>query len=218
MPFTETRAEGLLITRARQYNALVALMFGGRRGALDRRLAAATGAAPGERVVDIGCGPGHLARRLAARVAPDGDVLGIDPSPGMMRYARRRARAVPGIRFQQGEAQSLDLPAASRDVITSTFALHHIAADAREAALREMYRVLRPGGRLLLADAFPTGRVTPRVVAAMARMSRHAHDGDAPVDTDVRQYTDVLETAGFKDLVFTDLPPWTRCVTAVKPR
>lgn len=65
-------------------------------------------------------------------------------------YARRRA--LPAMTFTVGVAQGLDLPDSSFDVVTCTLAMHHIPARQRAAAVGEMYRVTRPGGRLLIAD------------------------------------------------------------------
>lgn len=223
---------GLLITWVHGYNLLVALIFGGRRGALNSTLAAASGARPGDRALDIGCGPGRFAGRLATAVGPKGEVVGVDPSEPMIAYAARHAGRRANCRFEIGQAQALTLPDAAFDVVTSTFAMHHIPEDAREAALGEMHRVLRPGGRLMIADALPTGRVTRGLTRTMARLmpgGRHAGDGHAghgdghhhgtdPMSAaDVRQYADAIRRAGFDTPRFTDAPPWTRYLTATKP-
>jgi len=120
------------------------------------RIAALSGAAPGDRVLDIGCSGGYLARLLAAAVTPGGQVTGIDPSGPAIRYASRRA---PGnCSFTVGVAQDLGLPDRSFDVVTSTLAVHHIPGAARPEGFSEMYRVLRPGGRLLVAEALNYGK------------------------------------------------------------
>lgn len=219
MPFIQTRDEGLLITGARRYEAMLVVLFGGRRGALDRRLARASGVMPGERVMDVGCGPGRLTRRLAAQTGPQGEVTGVDPSPPMLELARRRARTLTNCRFVSGTAQNLPAHDGSLDVVVSSFALHHVPEDVRAGAFAEMARVLRPGGRLLIADACPTGRVTPAIARAMAHAPVARRRGPAgPMrETDVRRYADDLRTAGFARLTFTDAPPWTRYVTAVRP-
>ncbi|WP_280265793.1 class I SAM-dependent methyltransferase [Nocardia wallacei] len=220
-PVTVPDEAGLLITSPRRYNALNALIFGGGHRRLMADLAAASGAGPGDRVLDIGSGPGKLAAALAARVGPGG-VLGVDPSGPMVDFARAH---VPDCRFEIGVAQSLPVGAAEIDVVTCTFVMHHVAAGQREAALAEMWRVLRPGGRLLLADAHPSGLMRA-VAGVMGRISRrHAPSGvESPAaqrnpfaEVDVRRYADTLRTIGFEPPEFTVSRHATGFLTTHKP-
>jgi len=100
----------------------------------------------GQRVLDVACGTGVLARTVATRVGASGAVLGLDANPAMLAVARRLDK---GIAWIDGRAEALPLPAASVDAVVSQFGLMFF--DDRVAALREMHRVLRPGGRLAVA-------------------------------------------------------------------
>lgn len=100
----------------------------------------------GERVLDVACGTGALARAAAKRVAPGGQVIGLDPSDGMLAVAARRA---PQIEWRKGVAESLPFPDGSMEAVVSQFGLMFFSD--RVGALREMLRVLRPGGRLAVA-------------------------------------------------------------------
>jgi len=102
--------------------------------------------ASGQRVLDVGCGTGALTVAAAARVAPAGAVLGLDASPEMLAVARRRH---PQIEWHDARAESLPFADAAFDAVVSQFALMFF--DDRVVALREMQRVLRPGGRLAVA-------------------------------------------------------------------
>jgi SAM-dependent methyltransferase len=110
------------------------------------KLADIAGIGSGDRVLDVGCGTGVLAREAAARVGPAGRVTGLDLNEGMLAVARRLR---PDIDWRQGDA--LDLPFADEafDVVASQFALMFFPD--RVGALREMWRVLAPGGRLAVA-------------------------------------------------------------------
>jgi SAM-dependent methyltransferase len=101
-------------------------------------------------VCDLGCGPGHVARYLHDR---DVSVLGIDLSAGMIEQARRLN---PGIEFRQGDLKALDVPDKAWAGIVAFYSIIHVPRDQVVAALRELRRVLRPGGLLLLA--FHVGR------------------------------------------------------------
>jgi ubiquinone/menaquinone biosynthesis C-methylase UbiE len=126
------------------------IMFAGRRGRVYDQLVSLSGVQPGDSVLDVGSSSGYLARRLAAVAGPSGRVVGVDPAEPAIAYARRHAP--PGLTFTVGIAQDLSLPDSSFDVVTCTLAMHHIPARQRPAAFAEMYRVTRPGGRLLAAD------------------------------------------------------------------
>ncbi len=102
---------------------------------------------PGERVLDVGSGPGMLAAEMAAEVAPGGRVVGVDPSESMLALARGQTDAAE---FVAGGALELPVPDASFDVVVSTQVLEYVEDVA--AALAEARRVLRPGGRLLVLD------------------------------------------------------------------
>ena len=97
------------------------------------------------RVCDLGCGPGHLARYLHDRGA---DALGIDLSPGMVEQARLMN---PGIEYTQGDMRALDLPDGSLAGIAAFYSIIHIPRDQVADVLKELRRVLQPGGLLLLA-------------------------------------------------------------------
>lgn len=214
---------GILITKPRGYLALKSALLLGRVRDLNARLVELTGAVAGEHAVDIGCGPGQLVRALADRVGPDGRVFGIDPSREMIDYATGRIRAA-NCCFEVGAAQSLTLPDASVDMVTSTFVMHHIPQSQRTAALGQMFRVLRPGGRLLLADTHPTGKVLPVAVRLMSRFAArrtddpHApgHQADPMAAVDIRRYRAALRAAGFGTVDFTAIPPTTGVLVATK--
>ncbi|MEV6320331.1 class I SAM-dependent methyltransferase [Nocardia sp. NPDC051787] len=210
---------GVLLTQPRRYRAFKAAFLLGRAGRLNARLVELSSPASGAEVVDIGCGPGDLARVLA-RTA--GQVTGVDPSPRMIDYAIARSRYLTNCRFELGTAQSLPLPDASADLVTSTFAMHHIPAAHRSRAVEQMFRVLRPGGRLLLADTHPTGPVLSTAVRVMARFAAHrthdaANDHDDPLASiDIRRYRDALRASGFEDVKFIAVRA-TGVLLATKP-
>src|SRR5580693_9375242 len=158
---------GITLRAFRLNTAINHIMFTGRRGRVYDRLVVLSGVRPGDSVLDVGSSSGYLASRLAA-AGPSVRVTGVDPSEPAIAYARRHAR--PGMAFTVGVAQDLALPDESFDVVTCTLAMHHIPARQRQAAFAEMYRVTRPGGRVLTADMAPLlhlgGRRAPQATAA----------------------------------------------------
>lgn len=110
------------------------------------RVADAARLRPGDRVLDVACGTGVLSREAAGRVAPSGTVTGLDLSLGMLAVA---ARLSPALRWQAGNAAELPFPDRCFDAVVSQFGLMFFPDPA--AALREMMRVLVPGGRLAVA-------------------------------------------------------------------
>lgn len=100
----------------------------------------------GQRVLDVACGTGALTVAVADRVSPGGAVLGLDASPEMLAVARRKHSH---IEWHEGRAESLPFGDSSFDAVVSQFGLMFF--EDRVAALREMQRVLRPGGRLAVA-------------------------------------------------------------------
>lgn len=195
--------QGETIERVRWYEIVSTIAFGGRRHRVYTRIAALSGARPGDRVLDVGCSGGYLARLLAAPVTPGGQVTGVDPSPPAITYARRRAPE--NCSFTVGVAQDLRLPDGSFDVVTSTLALHHVPEPERPAALAEMYRVLRPGGLLLVADFRPSGR----------RLTLH-RGGHAMRHSHPALIEELATAAGFRVEARGDLP-LLRYVKAVRP-
>jgi ubiquinone/menaquinone biosynthesis C-methylase UbiE len=122
-----------------------------------------------DRVLDVGTGTGLIPFALATSSEPPASILGIDLSAGMIDTARRRLRDElhddPRVRFERMDAEQLELPDESFDVVLSGFALTHVPRP--ELALNEIFRVLRPGGRLGIA-------LGSRPPAASAAQLRHA--------------------------------------------
>jgi ubiquinone/menaquinone biosynthesis C-methylase UbiE len=120
-------------------------------------------------LLDIGCGPGHLALAIA-RKYPCLKIIGIDNSQEMLQLAlKNRASLEPGapVQFQEADVRQLPLPADSTEFAISTLSLHHWSNPDR--ALAEIYRVLRPGGQLLIFDL---RRDTPRILFYIFRFGQ----------------------------------------------
>jgi SAM-dependent methyltransferase len=168
------------------------------------QLVAQAGIEPAATVLEIGCGTGNVLA-LAARVAPGATVIGLDPDPEALAIAGRKAqRAGVGFRLDRGYADRLPYADASVDRVLSSFMLHHLSPPEQQAALREVHRVLVPGGRLHLLD-FAGGHPTPPLVLRlMQRRRSHAHGhGHGPLGTPTHGTGDPARTlveAGFTDV------------------
>lgn len=109
-------------------------------------LADAAGVKPGDRVLDVACGTGAASLAAAEKVGASGHVVGLDANPEMLEVARRKACPIEWI---DGKAEALPFPAASFDAVVSQFGFMFF--DDKSGALKEMMRVLRPGGGLAVA-------------------------------------------------------------------
>jgi SAM-dependent methyltransferase len=125
-------------------------------------------AGPGERLLDVACGTGVVARTAAARVAPDGMVTGVDLNQAMLAVARRIA---PGIDWRQGDVAALPFGDGSFDVVTCQAAIFFFPDPA--GALVEMARVARPGGRVVV-QSFSSLQAQPAYGPWVDMVGRHA--------------------------------------------
>jgi ubiquinone/menaquinone biosynthesis C-methylase UbiE len=107
-------------------------------------------AQPGERILDAGCGPGFYVSELLERVGSEGSVTGVDESPEMLGVAAGRCEGHPNVSFGEGDITALPVEDGSFDRALSVQVLEYVP-DTR-AALRELHRALRPGGRVLIWD------------------------------------------------------------------
>jgi len=135
------------------------------------------GVAPGERVLDVGCGSGAVTRTLAGRVMPGGRAVGMDTSPALLEVARELADEAglsAAIEWKEGDCRAIPFPDASFNAVVAATTLSHVPDAGR--ALSEMVRVTRPGGRIGVFDldgdltlfAHPDRGVTRRIVAAFS--------------------------------------------------
>ncbi len=196
-------SSGGLIRRARMYEYFSAVGFGGFRRRVFDGLVALTAAEPGDEVLDIGCGTGYFSRRTARVVLPGGRVVGIDPSEPVIDYARRVSP--PHCSFRLASAEDLPLADASFDLVISSLAVHHIPPGQRPLALREAFRVLRPGGRLF-ADFRPPHNHLVGVLSGHAVQHNPIHELDG-----------LITAAGFEITASGDRRPLLHYVRAARP-
>jgi arsenite methyltransferase len=136
---------------------------------------------PGERIADLGCGPGFMTRELALAVGPSGRVHGLDLSAPMLALARARCAGLPAVELAEGDMAAVGLPDGSLDAAVALQSLEYVPEVAR--AVAEVARLLRPGGRAVVLDTdFGSvvwhGRDQARVDRILAAYDAHvAHRG-----------------------------------------
>jgi ubiquinone/menaquinone biosynthesis C-methylase UbiE len=189
------------------------------------RVADAAGLAPGQAVLDVACGTGVLAREAQRRVAPRGPVSGLDRNEGMIAVARR---AAPGIAWRVGRAEAMPYADGTFDAVACQFGLMFF--EDRVAALKEMRRVLRPGGRIAVA-VWAALDNTPGYAAMTGLLQRLFGDrvagelrapfvlgepgrlaslfAEAGIDADIRQVDGGARFPSLDDWVRTDVKGWT---------
>jgi ubiquinone/menaquinone biosynthesis C-methylase UbiE len=146
---------------------------------------------PGERVLDVGCGTGIVARLAAQEVGSTGTVAGLDPNPGMLVMARSVARRP--IQWHQASAESIPSPAEAFDVVLCQMSLQFMPD--RRSSLQEMRRVLVHGGRLALNVPGSAGEM----FASLAKAMEHQISADAAAF--VRQIFSLHNSAELQQLV-----------------
>jgi ubiquinone/menaquinone biosynthesis C-methylase UbiE len=177
---------------ALRYDLMLFLASRGREGRFRKKQVELARLAPGESVLDVGCGTGTLAIAAARRVGASGTVYGIDPAENLLARARGKARrARVEIDFRTGTGQALPFEDASLDVVLSTLVLHHLPHDALRSTVHEMRRVLKPGGRALIVDIGG--------VQDAAKPTMHAPQG-GHVGFDLRELASRLDPVGLTEI------------------
>jgi arsenite methyltransferase len=115
-----------------------------------RHVREALAARSGERILDVGCGPGFYARELLDEIGPAGSIVAVDASPDMLVLARQRCEGHGNVTFREGDATALPVDDGGFDAALCVQVMEYVPAVGR--ALQEMHRALRPGGRVLVWD------------------------------------------------------------------
>lgn len=190
-PATPAQTEGRLIRWAASYDSLVKIMTLGQIRRLRKMTVDQALLKPGESLLDVGCGTGAVTIPAKKRVGQTGKAAGIDPAPEMIAVASQKAsRLGLEIDFRLGVIESLPYPDATFDVVTSSLMMHHLPHDLQVKGLAEIYRVLKPGGRLLIVDLIkPGASFLKQFLAALA-----FHHG---LKFGIEDLPEMLKTAGF---------------------
>jgi ubiquinone/menaquinone biosynthesis C-methylase UbiE len=147
---------------------------------------------PSEQVLDVGCGTGRMLPILSA---PEGtQVIGLDIDPRALSRARQRSSGIANIRIGQASIEGIPIPSKSIDVAVSTLTFHHLPDEVKTNALREIHRVLKPDGRLVVADFGPPTTRTQKFLLTLGGFL----DGRDNVRTNFSgELPAMIEAAGF---------------------
>jgi len=135
------------------YDFMEPLLMLGKQNEYDRHIVSLLKLSPTEKILDLGCGTGVLTRMIADQLNAEkgGISLGIDAAAKMINVARKK-RESETCRFEVAAAEDLPFENSSFDAVVSSLFFHHVPLDLKEKSLLEAFRVLRPQGRLVIAD------------------------------------------------------------------
>jgi ubiquinone/menaquinone biosynthesis C-methylase UbiE len=148
---------------------------------------------PGECILEVGCGTGTLTLAAKRQAGPTGKAFGIDVIPGMIELSQRKAaQAHEEVAFQLGSMDDIPFPANQFDVVLCSFMIFHMSEMVRRKGIAEIYRVLKPHGRLLVLDLALPPQPLSRTIAKMLLGDMLQHD--------LQELRPVMEAAGFSDI------------------
>jgi ubiquinone/menaquinone biosynthesis C-methylase UbiE len=196
IPESPAHTEGRLIRWASFYDGLVNLMTLGQASRLRRMTVDQALLQPGETLLDVGCGTGGVTIPAKIQVGESGSVAGIDPAPEMIALARRKAkRAGVEIDFRVGVIESLPYPDETFDVVTSSLMMHHLPEHLQVEGLAEIWRALKPGGRILIADMMkPSTSFLKRLFTSLAL--HHGHR----IQFGIEDLPELMRETGFEEV------------------
>ncbi len=175
---------GATIHWTSQYDIFASLMGLGVNGSNSRMIVEMAKIKPGDKVLDVGCGTGDLTLTAKKYVGAFGSAYGIDATPEGINIARKKAkRSGSEAVFEVGLIEKIAYPDATFDVIISRLVIHHLPDDLKRRGFKEIYRVLKPGGHVFLADFKPpTNPILAHVALALVghRMMMHSNVWDIP--------------------------------------
>lgn len=172
-----------------------------REAAFKGRIVELAAVGAGDRVLDLGCGTGTLALAIA-RAQVDAAITGVDGDEAMLAQAREKVGAAGAdVRLRQAMAQELPFEDASFDVVVSSLFFHHLVRSVKEQVAAEMVRVLRPGGRVVVAD---WSRPADPVMAVAALGIRLLDGAEPTRDNLAGRLPAILAAAGLTDVAERD--------------
>jgi demethylmenaquinone methyltransferase/2-methoxy-6-polyprenyl-1,4-benzoquinol methylase len=213
------RVRGVFDSVADRYDLMNDLMSFGAHRLWKRFALAQTGLRPGMHALDLAGGTGDIAQALAEQVGPTGRVVLSDINAAMLERGRARLidAGLLGVECVQADAEDLPFPDRSFDCVTIAFGLRNITD--KDAALRQMFRVLKPGGRALVLEfSKPAASLAPaydaysfKVLPALGRLVTGDADAYRYLAESIRMHPDqatlqtMMEKAGFERVSFNNL-------------
>jgi len=193
------QTRGIVLHKAAKvYDLLMPVVTLWQDGRMNRRTAELLGALPSDKVLDVGCATGGMALAVAEGLdgAQGGICVGLDAAPGMIAKARRKIGRLP-CRFDIGVAEELPYRSETFDKAVSTYFFHHLNLQDKLTALREVHRVLKGGGKMVLVDVdVPTtalGRLCARAGEWLFRQPEIGENIDGKLP-------ELFERAGFTNV------------------
>ena len=175
------------------YDAYMRRATLGRERALRETTVSLAGVKPGDSVLEVGCGTGTLSLAAKRQAGPTGKVFGIDIIPGMVEVSKRKAaQAGEQVTFQSGGIDDIPFPANQFDVVMCSFMIFHMSEPVRQKGITEIYRVLKPQGRLLVLDLALPPHGLSRAIAKRFFGGMLQHD--------LRELLPLMEACGFSDV------------------
>ncbi len=148
---------------------------------------------PGDCVLEIGCGTGTLTLAAKRQAGPSGKVFGIDVIPGMIELSQRKAaQANEDVTFKLGSMDDIPFSENQFDVVMCSFMIFHMSEMVRRKGIAEIYRVLKPQGRLLVLDLALPAQPVQKAIAKMFLGGMLQHD--------LRELLPLMEASGFSDV------------------